>query len=63
MVKVIGTDPKVYKTITCRKCASMLEYLPIDVKEYSCRDYSGGSDGKEWIVCPTCNNEVIIRAW
>jgi len=31
-------------------------------KEYHGVDYSGGSDGKEWIDCPQCSHEVILKA-
>lgn len=63
MVEVIGKDEKVFEGCTCRKCASKLRYTLNDVLEYHGKDYSGGPDGKEWIVCPNCWNEVILRSW
>ena len=56
-------DPRMAKKITCRSCGVGLEYFPIDVKKYEGRDYSGGPDGREWIVCPRCGQDVTIRSW
>lgn len=63
MVKIIGTAPEVFKQCTCRNCAAKLEYTPADVKSYHGRDYSGGADRKEYIDCPCCGKEVILRSW
>lgn len=68
MVKVIkkGSEdpaPEVVKEIVCGNCASTLEYVPKDVKNYSGTDYGGGPDGREWIDCPECNAQVTIRSW
>lgn len=56
-------DPSVVKQKICRHCGVKLEYVPNDVKTYSGRDYSGGSDGHEWIDCPNCNKKVILSSW
>lgn len=63
MVKVVGIAPEAVKQVVCHNCASMLEYTKSEVKEYHGRDYSGGSDGREWIVCPSCGHKVILRSW
>lgn len=63
MVKVVGQDPSTVKKALCKNCGAILEYYKIDVKEYRGVDYSGGSDGKEWIDCPQCSHEVILKAW
>lgn len=62
-VEVIGEDEGVYKRISCRNCAAILRYVPADVKERHGRDYSGGSDGCEYIVCPKCSKQVVIKSW
>lgn len=49
MVQIVGNDPQAVKRTTCRNCAAVLEYTPSEVKEYHGKDYSGGSDGREWI--------------
>lgn len=56
-------DPTVVKQAVCRKCGVKLEYLPIDVKERSTRDYTGDSGGARWIDCPKCQNEVTLESW
>lgn len=56
-------DPNVVKQVVCRNCGVKLEYLPIDVKEYSGTDYSGGPDGHRWIDCPKCSKKVILESW
>lgn len=65
MIQVVSThpDPSVVKEIVCRHCGARLKYTPSDVKERHGRDYSGGSDGMEWIDCPPCGQKVVIRSW
>lgn len=63
MAKVIGEDPSVLTQVTCRHCAAIIQYAQHEVKEYHGKDYSGGSDGKEWVDCPRCGHEAVIRSW
>ena len=65
MIKVISIKPSktVVKRITCKACGATLEYTPVDVKRYSGTDIGGGPDGREWIECPNCKNDVTIRSW
>lgn len=63
MVQVVGKDASLVKRITCKNCASMLVYTLSEVKTINGRDYSGGPDGREYIKCPSCNKQVIIRSW
>ena len=63
MVKVVGEDPQAIKRATCRDCAAVLEYTPSETKERHGLDYTGGADGREYIVCPRCGHEVVLRAW
>jgi DNA-directed RNA polymerase subunit RPC12/RpoP len=63
MARVIGEAPEALKHATCHHCAARLEYAQKEVKAYHGKDYSGGADGKEWIDCPRCGGEVILRAW
>ena len=63
MVKVIGKDPHAVQYVTCKSCAAQLEYTPSEVQERHGVDYSGGPDGQEWIDCPSCGREVVLRAW
>ncbi|AVH85096.1 hypothetical protein RsoM2USA_168 [Ralstonia phage RsoM2USA] len=65
MVRVVSTTPPedVVKRIVHRHCGATLEYLPIDVQTHRSRDYSGGTDVTEYIVCPHCRQEVVIRSY
>lgn len=63
MVNIVGKDNSVVKQITCKGCASILEYTQVEVKSVHSTDYSGGADGHEYIDCPCCGKKVIIRAW
>lgn len=63
MVKVVGRDESAVKRVTCRSCASVLEYNLNEVKRESGTDYGGGPDGREWVDCPHCSRRAIIRSW
>lgn len=62
MPRVIAEIPRKEKTIVCNGCGYTIAYVINDIKEYHGTDYSGGSDGKEWIDCP-CGKQIIIRSW
>lgn len=64
-VKIIDEtpDPKITKRVSCGNCGTRLEYVPADVKERHGTDYGGGPDGAEWVVCPKCGKQAIIRSW
>jgi uncharacterized protein with PIN domain len=63
MVRIIGEAPEAMKITVCRNCATRLEYTQSEVKEYHGVDYSGGPDGREWIDCPKCHKEVVLKSW
>lgn len=60
MVKVIGKDKTAIKHITCKSCASILEYTESEVIRirHSC-DYLGDCEYDDGIKCPECNNNVF----
>jgi ribosomal protein L31 len=60
MTIVVG-KANINKRATCRSCASILEYLPIDVKEASHTDYTGCTDIVKWIDCPNCGRSVNVN--
>lgn len=62
MVEVLERGKGAHE-VTCQSCDSKLRYHDGEVKKYHGRDYSGGADGKEWIDCPVCGQEVILRSW
>lgn len=64
-MKVIGFDESITPRlrVTCRGCGAIIQYTTYEVQSYSGKDYSGGSDGREWIVCPNCGTPIILRSW
>jgi hypothetical protein len=62
MVEIIGHDPSVLKTVTCKNCGAMLRYKQTEVYErrYSCM---GDPSGHEYVVCPGCGQDAVIRSW
>jgi hypothetical protein len=63
-VKVLDDlDPALIKRVSCRNCASRLEYVQSDVKERHGRDISGCADGESYVDCPKCGGRAIIRSW
>ena len=51
MIKVLEHG---IRKITCPNCKAKLQYEQEDVINEKC------PNGKSWIICPDCNNEVII---
>ena len=62
MITVIGIDKSIFKQVTCRKCASILEYVPNDIETRTVTDYTGGRDITKFIQCP-CGNEVTVASY
>jgi RNase P subunit RPR2 len=63
MVKIIGTDENHIKRVSCKKCASKLEYVQSEVKSFTHYDYGGGSDECYYITCPKCDNNVYVKGY
>jgi len=62
MVKVIGRDNAAIKRITCRSCASVLEYTIGEVRSIKhSYDYLGDYEISQGFVCPNCNETVFVN--
>lgn len=61
MVRVIGQDKNSFLYVTCRNCASELEYTPHEVKKEWISDYGGGRDEYKHIQCPHCGQKVTVK--
>ena len=59
MVKGVGKDLKEVHKITCKTCASILEYTKSEELEGKSTDYTGSTDTYDYIVCPECNERVV----
>lgn len=64
-IRVISTvpDKSVVKQVVCRNCGATLEYVPQDVKTHNGIDMGGGPEGHDWIDCPNCTKQVILKVW
>lgn len=63
MVKIVGRDESAVKRVTCRNCASILEYCLYEVKSRKVSDYGGGSEIYKFICCASCNSEVAVKGY
>lgn len=63
MVKIVGRDESAVKRVTCRDCASILEYCLYEVKSRNVSDYGGGSEVYKFILCASCNSEVAVKGY
>ena len=60
MIKVVGIDDSAIKRITCRSCASILEYTQNEVKRIKhSYDYLGDFSVSDGIKCPKCHSNVF----
>lgn len=50
--------------IICVKgCLRTIGYAPNDVLSRHGTDVWGDRDGREWIICPGCGKDIVLRAW
>lgn len=60
---MIEVFPRKYK-IACKNCDSMLIFEKEDIKEDRfISDSFSDCYGRNYIVCPKCNKEIIIQSW
>jgi len=63
MAKVVGRDESAVKRVTCRSCASILEYNLAEVQSFTSTDYGGGMDINYYITCPSCGKKVYVKGY
>jgi len=56
-------DPEDFLKKKCPNCFAIIGYVPNDVQSYHGTDYSGGPDGREWVVCPNCKKDITLKSW
>jgi len=60
MVEIVGKDESLKLRETCRKCGSILEFYPNEVKSHS--GYCMGDYETTFhIQCPTCSNDITLN--
>lgn len=61
MVRAVGKDPEHLHKGTCPQCSSKLEYTLSEVTYSYVRDYGGGGDDYNYIICPVCNPDGELK--
>jgi hypothetical protein len=61
MVKIVGQDMSMYLEVTCRNCASVLQYTRSEVQSQMQTDYGGGKELYKFITCPQCGQKVTAK--
>lgn len=61
MTRVIGKDVREVHQVTCRNCASIVEYTKDELERRVHIDYTGGKDYHHGLECPQCSNFITVR--
>lgn len=59
-IEKVGDDESAKKRVTCKDCGSILQYLPIDIKQGK-ESHQGDVDYVYYIECPCCKNNVRVK--
>lgn len=61
MPRIVGRDPAAVKQVTCRQCASIVEYTMSETRESKVNwDYLGDYDIARVISCPGCGHQIQV---
>lgn len=60
MVQIVGKAKEAVKRVTCRNCASILEYTMSETRKHTYRDISGCGELDYLITCPGCGKEIKV---
>ena len=63
MPEVIGQDESQSRQESCDNCGAILKYYKKEMQEDYSTDYTGGKDYYNYIMCPRCNERVIVERW
>jgi hypothetical protein len=61
MVRIIGKDEREMRRVTCRFCASILEYTQSETTTRWVGDYSGDREQIRELQCPGCINKIPVK--
>lgn len=58
--------PRIIKPATelicvCGSCKAEIGYFPFEVKEGTSKDISGVVDLYKFIICPSCDQKIILK--
>ena len=61
MIEVIGFDERFLRKETCQNCGSILQFtVPEIVVENKFNEWDRVNVETSYIICPTCNERVIL---
>ena len=61
MPRIVGRDPDAVRRVTCRQCASIVEYTMSETREAKVNwDYLGDHDIVRAITCPGCGHLIQV---
>jgi hypothetical protein len=64
MATIVGKDPGAVRRVTCKSCASIIEYTLSETREERVNhDYLGDSDIARVINCPGCGHMIQVKRW
>lgn len=49
--------------VLVKNCGAIVEYFTKEVQKWSGTDWGGGPAGREWIVCPGCQEDINLRSY
>lgn len=60
MARIVGKDEKEMRRVTCRACASIVEYT---MSETTTRWVNDGGDREQIreLGCPGCSNKILVK--
>ena len=61
MARIIGKDEREMRRVTCRFCASILEYTQSETTTRWVGDYSGDREQIRELGCPGCGNKIPVK--
>lgn len=61
MARIIGKDEREMRRVTCRFCASIVEYTMSETTTRWVSDYSGDQEQIRELGCPACSNKIPVK--
>ena len=63
VAKVVGKAPEHVKRVTCRNCASIIEYTLADTEVRTTPDYTGDCESYRSLICPACQSRISVSLY
>jgi hypothetical protein len=61
MARIVGKDEKEMRRVTCRACASIVEYTMSETVTRWVGDYGGDREHIRELQCPGCINKILVK--